>query len=119
MLRPRLLAFLGVVFAGPPPPPPAPVGAPKRRTDGLALLLIGAVLGAAIGIGGARAVVPIVSGSAPAASSTTTAANAEQAITDLIRKANEAQATAFTKNHPSVLRATSTDTHYQEMVKVN
>ncbi len=101
-----------------PAPPPAPL-APKRRTDGLALLLIGAVLGAVIGIGGARAVVPIVSGTAPASGSTAAAANAEQAITDVIQKANVAQAAAFTKNDPSAMRATSTDAHYQEMVKVN
>jgi len=101
-----------------PAPAPAPV-APKRKTDGLALLLIGAFLGAVIGIGGARAVVPIVSGAAPAASSTAPAANAEQAIRDVIQQANEAQAVAFTKNDPSPMRATSTDTHYQEMVKVN
>jgi len=105
-----------------PTPTPAPTQAPvapKRKTDGLALLLIGAVLGAAIGIGGARAVVPIVSGAVPAASSTASTANAEQAIRDVIQKANEAQAVAFTKNDPSAMRATSTDTHYQEMVKVN
>ena len=103
-----------------PTPPPAPESAPKRRTDGLALLLIGAVLGTAIGIGGARAVVPIVSGSAPAAGSTTApATNAEQAIRDVIQKANEAQAAAFAKNDPSAMRATSTDTHYQEMVRIN
>jgi hypothetical protein len=101
-----------------PAPAPTPV-APKRRTDGLALLLIGALLGAVIGIGGARAVVPIVSGAAPAASSTAPAANAEQAIRDVIQKANEAQAAAFSKNDPSAMRATSTDTHYQEMVRVN
>ena len=102
-----------------PTPPPAPIP-PKRRTDGLALLLIGAVLGAAIGIGGARAVVPIVSASAPAASPTTApATNAEQAIRDVIQKANEAQAVAFAKNDPSAMRATSTDTHYQEMIKIN
>ena len=99
-------------------PPPAPVP-PKRRTDGLALLLIGALLGAVIGIGGARAVVPIVNGIAPAASSTAPAANAEQAIKDVIQRANEAQAAAFAKNDPSAMRATSTDTHYQAMVRIN
>jgi hypothetical protein len=95
------------------PPPPAP--APKRG-GGLAVLLIGALLGAVIGIGGARFVVPaITTGAAPTASNVT----AEQAIRDVIQKANEAQAAAFAKHEPSAMRATSTDTHYQEMVKIN
>src|SRR5947209_1610651 len=65
--------------AAAPPPPPPPTR--KRRTDGLALLLIGALLGAVIGIGAARAVVPAISGgAAPVAAGTGISANAEQAI---------------------------------------
>src|ERR1700716_3267341 len=38
------------------PPPPTPPAKPTRRKDGLALLLIGALIGGAVGIGGARAI---------------------------------------------------------------
>ena len=102
--------------AAAPTPPPPPTR--KRRTDGLALLLVGAVLGAVIGIGGARAVAPAIGrGTAPAGETGTTAD--EQAIKDVIQRANEAQAAAFAKNDPTAMKATSTDPHYQEMVKVN
>jgi len=100
--------------AAPPPPP-----ASKRRNDGLALLLIGVLIGGLVGIGGARAIVPVLTGTAPAATSTTTAADAEQAISDVLRQANEAQAEAFAKHDPAPMRATSTDDHFAEMTRIN
>ncbi|HEV2249580.1 MAG TPA: G1 family glutamic endopeptidase [Candidatus Limnocylindria bacterium] len=106
-----------------PAPPPAKA---KRRHDGLALLLIGALIGGLAGIGGARALVPSITGAAPAASSaassTATAgdlAAQQAAIKDVLQRANQAQAEAFAKNDPTPMRATSTDNHYAEMVRIN
>jgi hypothetical protein len=102
-----------------PPTPPAPP-APKRRTDGLALLLIGALVGGLVGIGGARAIIPSITGTPPAASSTSADTAAQQAaIKDVLQRANQAQADAFAKHDPSLMRATSTDDHYAEMTQIN
>jgi hypothetical protein len=102
-----------------PPTPPAPP-APKRRTDGLALLLAGALVGGLVGIGGARALIPSITGTPPAASSTSVDTPAQQAaIKNVLQRANQAQADAFTKHDPSLMRATSTDNHYAEMTQIN
>jgi hypothetical protein len=93
----------------------------------LALLLIGALLGGAVGIGGARAITPqlfpngIGGAPAPASPATSSATDpaAQAAIKDVLQKANQAQADALAKNDPSLMRATSTDTHYAEMVQIN
>ena len=111
------------IIAAPPPPPPAK---PKRGNDGLALLLIGALIGGAVGIGGARAITPQLFpsgvGGLPAPTSGATSATdaaAQVAIKDVLQKANQAQADAFAKNDPSLMRPTSTDSHYAEMVRIN
>ena len=107
--------------AAPPPPPPAK---PRRRKDGLALLLIGVLVGGGVGIGGARAItsqlVPAAA-SAPATTPTATSSDtaAVAAIKDVIQQANAAQAQAFARNDPTAMKATSTTAHYQEMVQVN
>jgi hypothetical protein len=107
------------------PPPPAK---PKRLNDGLALLLIGALVGGAVGIGGARAITPQLFpngvGLAPTTTSTSTTPStadpvAQTAIKDVLQKANLAQADALAKHDPTAMRATSTDNHYAEMVQVN
>jgi len=104
-------------------PPPAPLQA-KRRNDGVALLLIGALVGGLVGLGGARAITPQLfpAAGAPATTSTSrsaTDAAAQAAIKDVLQKANAAQAEAFAKNDPSPMRATSTDSHYTEMAQIN
>jgi hypothetical protein len=110
------------------PPPPAPPSKPKRGNDGLALLLIGALIGGAVGIGGARAIAPQlfpngvggVAATTPPSSSTTVADPAAQAaIKDVLQRANQAQADAFARNDPTLMRATSTDNHYAEMTQIN
>ena len=120
----------------PTPWPPTAVGAtqdvpaalPPRskrtqgRSGGLALVLIGALIGGAVGIGGARAITAsVVPNSVPASSSIATATDtaAQTAIKDVLRKANQAQAAAFAAHDPSLMKATSTAAHYAEMVKVN
>jgi hypothetical protein len=102
-------------------PPPAP---PKRRSGGgLALLLIGVIVGGAVGVGGARAITPQLfpgpAGGGPATSSSATDPAAQAAIRDVLQKANQAQADAFAKNDATLMRATSTDGHYAEMVQIN
>jgi hypothetical protein len=110
------------------PPPPAPPTKPKRGNDGLALLLIGALVGGVVGIGGARAIIPqlfpgggaATPASTPISSSSAAADPAAQAaIKDVLQQANQAQAQAFAKNDPTLMRATSTDNHYSEMVQIN
>jgi hypothetical protein len=107
---------------------PPPLAKPKRLNDGLALLLIGALVGGAVGIGGARAIAPQLFpngvASAPATTSTSTTPSAtdpvaQMAIKDVLQKANQAQADALARNDPTAMRATSTDNHYAEMVKIN
>ena len=117
------------ILTVPAAPPPAPQR--KRRTDGLALILIGALIGGAVGIGGARALTPqlfpastggVAAGgvaTGPATAVSTTDARAQAAIKSVIQQANEAQATAFAKNDPTPMQATSTARHYAEMVQVN
>ena len=107
--------------------PPAPPAKAKRTNDGVALLLVGVLIGGLVGIGGARALAPKllpdgVTG-APASiattTSTTTDAATQAAIKDALQTANEAQAAAFARNDPTLMRATSTDNHYTEMVQIN
>ena len=88
-------------------------------------MLVAALVGGAVGVGGARArtpqLFPTAVASAPASASTTTATHAatQAAIKDVIQKANAAQAAAFAKNDPTLMQATSTAAHYAEMVKIN
>lgn len=104
-----------------------PVIAPKRRVrkaDGLALvliLLIGALVGGAVGIAGARALPLVVASTAPAAGATSATGDSADlaAIKDVLRRANLAQAAAFAAHDPSAMKATSTAAHYAEMVKIN
>jgi hypothetical protein len=110
------------------PPPPAPPAKPKRGGDGLALLLIGALIGGLVGIGGAKAITPQLfpnSGGASPASTTSSGSGTTvdpatvAAIKDVLQQANQAQADAFAKHDPTPMRATSTDNHYTEMVQIN
>jgi hypothetical protein len=41
------------------------------------------------------------------------------AVKDVITRANQAQADAFAKRDPSLMRATATDAYYQELVQIN
>ena len=107
----------------PPRTPPLPAGR-RRRTDGLALVLVGALVGGLVGVGGARALAPqlfpTAVASAPALASTTATDLATQAaIRDVIEKANTAQAAAFAKSDPTLMQATSTAAYYGEMLRIN
>ncbi len=102
----------------PPPLPPRR----KRLSDGLVYILVGVLIGGAVGIGGARAltpqVLPSAAGGAPTAATTTDPAT-HAAIAGVIAQANDAQAAAFARNDPMLMQATSTSAHYQEMVRIN
>lgn len=108
----------GAGTAAPPAPPRR-----TRRPDGLALMLVGALIGGAIGIGGARALTPqlVPPGATPTPAGASTAADpaAQAAIVRVIEQANAAQAAALTRHDPTVMQATSTAAHYAEMVQVN
>src|SRR2546423_1447421 len=60
---------------------------------------------------------------APAArtntSSTSTDTAAAAAVKDVITRANQAQAQAYARNDPTLMRATATDSYYQELVQTN
>ncbi len=106
--------------------PPAPPLPPRRwrPTGGLALIVVGALVGGLVGVGGARALTPQLFpsaiASAPASASTTaTVPAAQAAIRDVVQKANAAQAAAFAMSEPNLMQATSTAAHYEEMLKVN
>jgi hypothetical protein len=110
-----------------PPPPAAPPAKAKRGADGLALLLIGALIGGLVGIGGAKAITPqLFPGSGSPASTTTSSSSGSAAdpatlaaIKDVLQQANQAQAEAFAKHDPTPMRSTSTENHYAEMVQIN
>ena len=109
----------------PPPPPPARKsgGVPAGRLVALGLLAF--VLAAFSGrIDIASLLVSArsyVDQGAPAAqtntSSTDTAAVA--AVKDVIARANQAQAQAYARSDPTLMRATATDSYYQELVQTN
>lgn len=108
-------------------PPPAAVPDPPRpkrprRFDGLALVLVGALIGGSVGFGAAHAITPqlLAPAARPASADARTADTVDQAaIKDVLRRANQAQAEAFAKQDPTLMRPTSTDAHYQELVSVN
>ncbi|HEV2010905.1 MAG TPA: G1 family glutamic endopeptidase [Candidatus Limnocylindria bacterium] len=90
----------------------------------MALLLIGALVGGLIGIGGARAITTQLFPAAAAPATTSTSASAtdtaaQAAIKDVLQKANAAQAAAFATNDPTLMHVTSTDNHYAEMTQIN
>ena len=110
-----------------PPPAAASPAKAKRGGDGLALLLIGALIGGLVGIGGAKAITPqLFPGSGSPAATTTSSSSGSAAdpatlaaIKDVLQQANQAQAEAFAKHDPTPMRSTSTENHYAEMVQIN
>lgn len=110
------------------PLPPAP---PKRSSSGVGRLLLVAVLafllatftgrldlsGALASVRDAVAGAPAVravSQSGPASYNATVAA-----IKDVITRANQAQVDAFAKGDVTLMRATATDSYYQDLVQIN
>ena len=109
---------------GPPPPPlRKSSGIPAGRL--LALGLLAFALAAFTGRVDLGSLVSTartyVDRAAPALqttpSSTDTAAIA--AVKDVVQRANEAQVQAYTRNDPTLMRATATSSYYQELVQTN
>jgi hypothetical protein len=111
----------------PPAPPPPPVrkssGIPAGRLVALGLLAFAlAAFSGRVDLGSLVStaqnyvdrVVPTVQ---PSATASDTAAVA--AVKDVIQRANDAQVQAFTRNDPTLMRATATTSYYQELVQTN
>jgi peptidase A4-like protein len=110
-------------LASPPPPLPKPSGIPARRLVALGLLAFAlTAFSGRIDIGALVSTArTYVDRAAPAlqtiTKSTDTAAVA--AVKDVVARANQAQAQAYARNDPSLMRATATDSYYQELVQTN
>ena len=113
----------------PPPPPATP---PKRSSGGAGrLLLVGllafllATFTGRLDLSSALASARDALARSPAArvvpgTSATVATEATvAAIKDVITRANRAQIDAFAKNDVTLMRATATDSYYQELVRIN
>ncbi|HYV22850.1 MAG TPA: G1 family glutamic endopeptidase [Candidatus Bathyarchaeia archaeon] len=107
-------------------PPPAPVrksGVPAGRLVALGLLAFAlAAFSGRIDLGAlvttARS---YVDQTAPAARTTTNSSDtaAVAAVKDVISRANQAQVQAYARNDPTLMRATATDSYYQELLQTN
>jgi hypothetical protein len=112
-------------IASPPPPVRRSSGIPAGRLVALGLLAF--ALAAFSGRVDLGAVVTTarsyVNQAAPAAqtntSPTSTNTAAVAAVKDVIARANQAQAQAYARNDPTLMRATATDSYYQELVLTN
>lgn len=108
-------------LAPPPPPVRKSGGIPAGRLMAVGLLAF--ALTAFIGrldlgtlVSTART---YVDRTAPAAQTNSTDAAAVAAVKDVVERANQAQAQAFARNNPTLMRATATDSYYQELVQTN
>ena len=109
--------------AAPPPPPVRNSGIPAGRLVALGILAFAlAAFSGRLDLGAlltsARS---YVDQSAPAAQTNPTSNDpaAVAAVKDAITRANQAQAQAYARNDPTLMRATATDSYYQELVQTN
>jgi hypothetical protein len=107
--------------AAPPPPP-------VKKGDGISagrLLALGILVFALAAFTGqvdlGSLVSTYVDRAAPAAQTTTNSSvtAAVAAVKDVVERANQAQAQAYARNDPTLMRATATDSYYQELVQIN
>src|SRR2546430_10454451 len=111
------------------PIPPAPAPAATAGVSRAAVLvvvialLVGALAGGALANATGLRVLPAAIGRvvAPARAVAPAAptGDADAAIIDTVRRANDAQVQAFSSGDPSAMRATATVQHYDEMVRIN
>src|SRR2546427_4217339 len=107
-------------------PPPVPVrnsGVPAGRLVALGLLAFAvAAFSGRIDLGAVITTArSYVDHGSPAAQTTTNSSDtaAAAAVKDVITRANQAQAQAYARNDPTLMRATATDSYYQELVQTN
>src|SRR6267143_377359 len=108
-----------------PPPPPA------RKSGGIPagrLLALGLLAFALAAFSGRVDLASLVSTArtyvdraAPAAQTNTTSTDAAAvaAVKDVVQRANDAQAQAYARNDPTLMRSTATASYYQELVQTN
>ncbi|TMF66339.1 MAG: hypothetical protein E6I20_04290, partial [Chloroflexi bacterium] len=105
------------------PIPPAPAPATTAGVSRAAVLvvvialLVGALAGGALANATGLRVLPAAIGRVVAPAGRT--GDADAAIIDTVRRANDAQVQAFSSGDPSAMRATATAQHYDEMVRIN
>jgi hypothetical protein len=110
-------------MAPPPPPVRKSSGIPAGRLVALGLLAF--ALAAFSGRVDLSSLVSTartyVDRAAPAiqTSTSSSATAAVAAVKDVVQRANEAQAQAFTRNDPTLMQATATVSYYQELVQTN
>jgi hypothetical protein len=107
----------------PPPPVRKAGGVPAGRLVALGLLAF--VLAAVSGRVNLDSLLTTarsyVDPSTPAAQTNTRSTDtaAVAAVKDVVTRANQAQAQAYARNDPTLMRATATDSYYQELVQTN
>lgn len=123
--------FEGDPTATTPMSPQAPLPAPVRKSDGISagrLLVLGLVVFALAAFSGRVDLGALVSTArtyvdqaAPAAQTTATSSDTASvaAVKDVVERANHSQAQAYARNDPAPMRATATDSYYQELTQIN
>jgi hypothetical protein len=110
-------------LAPPPPPVRRSNGIPAGRLVALGLLAFAlAAFSGRIDLGSlASAARSYVDRAAPAVQTNTSSSDtaAVAAVKDVVQRANEAQAQAYARNDPTLMRATATASYYQELVQTN
>ena len=107
-------------LASPPPPAKKGDGISARRLLALGILVF--ALAAFTGrIDVSSLVSTYIDRPAPAAQTTTnaSASAAVTAVKDVVERANRAQAQAYARNDPTLMRATATDSYYEELARIN
>jgi hypothetical protein len=107
-----------------PPPPVRKSGhIPAGRLVALGLLVIAlAAFSGRVDLGSLLSTArTYVDGPAPAVQTNTSSSDtaAVAAVKDIVQRANEAQVQAYTRNDPTLMRATATSSYYQELVQIN
>jgi peptidase A4-like protein len=123
--------FEGDPTATTPMTPLAPPPPPVRKSGGISagrLLALGLLVFALAAFSGRIDLGSLVSSArtyvdraAPAAQTTTSSTDtaAVAAVKDVVERANQAQVQAYARNDTTLMRATSTDSYYQELVQIN
>src|SRR5437762_10961121 len=107
----------------PPPPPVRNSGVPAGRLVALGLLAfaLAAFSGRVERGTWSTTARSYVDQPAPAAQTNTSSSDtaAVAAVKAVVERANQAQAQAYARNDPTLMRATATDSYYQELVQTN